>query len=217
MLKAIIFDFDGVLVDSERALFTLLQKQFSKYNYKLEEKYFSSKVGVPTFEFVRKNNFEGISDEIKEEIIKEFYNFLESHPEIKMNPVQHTIEFIRNYKGNLRFVIASMSAPESIIPILENFNIRDKFEFILTRLDVENLKPHPEIYNKAVEKLGVDKKDVIVFEDSRAGMTAAFAAELNVYLIQNNSNGEIDYSDLYNRERIKKIEDFYSVLEPLNS
>lgn len=93
--------------------------------------------------------------------------------------------FNRLYSDGYKLALATMSHNTEAYKVLEVMNIREKFDFILTRDDVEHGKPNPEIYLKAIELLAVPKEECLIIEDSVNGIKAAIDAGIPVFAVTN--------------------------------
>jgi len=74
--------------------------------------------------------------------------------------------------------------------VLGIMNIKDQFKYVITRDEIENAKPHPEIYLRMKNKLKVEADECIVIEDSVAGIKAALSANMNVFAVTNSITKE---------------------------
>lgn len=109
------------------------------------------------------------------------YEEMLADPEVlRANQWPHNVDLLRAvYRGGCRTALASMSHCEQVMRVLQAINLDDQFEVILSREDVEQPKPHPEIYLCAARLLDEQPKDCLVIEDSPVGVQAAVAAGMN--------------------------------------
>ena len=182
MIKAIIFDFDGVLVSSELARFQALQRFAKKYEVIISDDTINKMVGRTTLTF--------LNEILNEKEKLALNNIIADHEkEYKGNitqfvaPIKHSVEFVRNYKGPLAIALASMSSHTTIEMILKHFGVYEKFLSISGKEDVMNYKPHPEIYLKAVERLGLLPNECVAVEDTVVGVRAALDAKNSLLCI----------------------------------
>jgi len=178
MLEAIIFDMDGVILDSEYGFVNSKQQVLQELGVNIDKTYHYKFFGT-TFEYVwteMKKEFnlpisveEGI--ERGEKIRKE----IKERDGLKTIP--GVLDLIKHFhESGVKLAIASSSPMEDIIETVETFNIKDCFEVLVTGRDCENSKPFPDVFLKAAEELKVDPKNCIVIEDSKNGTIAAKAA-----------------------------------------
>lgn len=89
------------------------------------------------------------------------------------------------YEDKFLTGLATMSQCEQADKVLKVLDVRDKFKYVITREEVMNGKPNPEIYLKMLEQLKVRPEETIVIEDSVTGIKAAQNADINVFAVTN--------------------------------
>ncbi len=182
--RAVIFDLDGVLADSEPWWNQIDAKLLAEYGVTYRGEYHRSVLGVSyrlAVEFY-KNAF-CLSASVEElmrrrgQIATEFFaNRVGLFPSAKA-----TLEELRRMK--LRLAVATSSVSASARPFLERTGIRSSFEVIVTGDEIQRGKPHPDIYLCAAAKLGVAADTCLVIEDALAGVAAAKEANMRVAAI----------------------------------
>ena len=181
---AVIFDLDGVLADSEPWWNQIDAKLLAEYGVSYRGEYHRNVLGVSyrlAVEFY-KNAFH-ISASVEElmrrrgEIATDFFaNRVSLFPSAKM-----TLEQLREMK--LPLAVATSSVSASARPLLERTGIRSLFRVVITGDEVQQGKPHPDIYLLAAKKLGISPEACLVIEDSLAGIAAGKAANMRVAAI----------------------------------
>ena len=184
IFRAVIFDLDGLLADSEPWWNQIDAKLLAEYGVTYRGEYHRNVLGVSyrlAIEFY-KNAFH-ISAPVEElmrrrgEIATEFFaNRVGLFPSAKA-----TLERLREMKICLALATSSVSA--SARPFLERTGIRHFFDVIVTGDEIERGKPHPDIYMLAAEKLEMGSDSCLVIEDALAGIAAAKAANMRVAAI----------------------------------
>ena len=113
---------------------------------------------------------------------KEIYDDMVADPQVvRDNQWPHTIGLLRVARETFcRTALATMSYRQEALHVLRSLDIEESLDEVLTREDVENPKPDPEIYSLAAQKLGVQAQDCLVLEDSPNGVRAGVAAGMNV-------------------------------------
>lgn len=170
MIKAIVFDMDGVLIDAVK----LHQKAFIEavkpYKEITEEYHMQNLNGIPTKKKLEKLGF---NTDLIEEINarKQEITFDLIKQNIKPLP-QVTNVILELKKRKIPFAVCSNSIRKSIELFLKAADI-EGFEFIISNQEVINPKPHPEMYLKAIHKLGLPKEEILIVEDSPVGLQAA--------------------------------------------
>ena len=179
MIKNIIFDFDGVLVDSE----ILVAKAFSKYmqelGIKTNEKEFANLAGKKTVEVIDMLS-EKYSLKDKQKFFDDIMNIASNIYKKELKTVVGVEEFLKKSKHNL--YIGSNSMKNRILDGLKRvglekyFNPNHIYSFDL----VDNPKPHPDIYLKAVNDNDLIIDETIIIEDSVVGVNAGKNANIKV-------------------------------------
>jgi HAD superfamily hydrolase (TIGR01509 family) len=90
--------------------------------------------------------------------------------------------------------VATSSGPDFAHDVLSRVGLRDRFGFVLTSADVTHGKPHPEIYERAAERLGVAPAEMLVLEDSENGCRAAVAAGAVVVAVPGGHSRRHDFT-----------------------
>lgn len=181
MIKAIIFDMDGVLIDSEPYYQKNLQKHFQHFgvNVKIEQLY--SLAGGTEYHYD-----EVINPLLKEVNVsrEEFDNYTHHQYQINETPYldllnPDVIEILDWLKENgYRIAIASSSKLHEIKAVLNTCSLNEYFELIMSGEMFQMSKPNPEIYITCVEKLNLSPQECIAIEDSEYGITAAIKANI---------------------------------------
>ena len=192
MVKLIIFDLDGVLIDSKNIHFKTLNKVLSKIN----KKYIISKKD-------QKNIYEGLPTIKKLEILTNLHNLpKELYEIINKKKQEYTIEEFKKIKLDNELIkifsylkekkimigVASNSTRKTLDMCLHNLGIDKYIDISLSNEDVVNPKPNPEIYIKCINYFNVDPNFVIIFEDSKIGIQAAKASGSKVIEITKRSD-----------------------------
>ena len=183
MLKAVIFDMDGVLVDTEPLSDSHFQKLLKeRFNVEVKKEYFQKFRGTTGHHF-----WPVIIEEFKlntspEEIMKLTRpSYLEFLRKSNLNAIAGVSELIDSLlKENIKIAVASSASSIRIKTLLEIIKLSDKFEIIISADDIKNSKPHPEIYLAAAKSLGLDPKDCVAIEDAQKGVASAKAAGMKV-------------------------------------
>ena len=187
MIRAICFDFDGTLVDSE-VIHTNIWLEFLKhFNIKYTEEEFTDLyTGLPT-PFVS----EKLVDQYKlpmspQEFTHEKVSFARKKLNQRAFPLQpHANELLQFAKQHYQISLVTGSGLNVISPTLKQNNWFELFEYIITADDVTNNKPYPDSYMLACKKMNVLPNESLAIEDSFTGYTAATNAGLKTILLPN--------------------------------
>ncbi|WP_232699343.1 HAD family hydrolase [Brevibacillus daliensis] len=180
MIKALVFDFDGTILDTEWTLYEAFREIYEQHGVILPKDKWSEGVGRElVFDpFLHLEELTGKQvDRIEMEKL-----WLDRHHELLKSKdirpgVRDYLEAGKNL--GLQIGVASSSPKSWVLPFLETYQIRDYFTCICTKDDVQKVKPDPELYLKVIDCMGVEAKDTIAFEDSMAGAQAAKSAGLH--------------------------------------
>lgn len=182
--RAVIFDLDGVLADSEPKWNEIDAKLLAEYGIAYRGEYHRNVLGVSyrlALEFYKKTF--GLSAPIDEmmrrrgEIAADFFaNRIDVFPSAK--PILQELR-----QMNLHLAVATSSVSASARPFLARHKLMSFFEIVVTGEEVEHGKPHPDIYLRAAQKLGIAADACLVIEDALSGISAAKAAKMRVAAI----------------------------------
>jgi HAD superfamily hydrolase (TIGR01509 family) len=182
--RAVIFDLDGVLADSEPWWNEIDKKLLGEYGVVYRGEYHRNVLGVSyqlALEFYKKAfGLTAPTEELmrrRGEIAAEFFaNRVGLFPSTRQ-----TLEHLRQM--NLHLAVATSSVSASARPFLDRYQLTAFFNVIVTGDEIERGKPHPDIYLRAAEKLGVSATECLVIEDALSGIAAGKAAEMRVAAI----------------------------------
>lgn len=191
MLAAVVFDFDGIIVDSEPMHFRAFNEVLNPLDMEITwEDYCSTYIGFDdrdAFKTVFKTHKKkGGSREIKQ-LIKQkaevFQRYIENG---EASPLPGAIELIKSIPDRLPVALCSGALREDIDPIIEKLGIANCFSVIVTAEDTPKSKPDPAPYKLTIEKLGIDDAaTVVAVEDTPAGIMSAKGAGLKVMAVTN--------------------------------
>jgi len=181
MIKAVLFDLDGVLIDAvglhEKAFIEAV-RPYKEIDHAYHMKHLN---GIPTKKKLEKLGFNTDLIEVinanKQEIT---FDLIEN----TIKPIPEVTKVIKELKRNdIPFAVCSNSIRKSIELFLKAANITGE-EFIISNQEVINPKPNPEMYLKAIERLGLPKDEVLIVEDSPVGIEAAKASGAKLCIIK---------------------------------
>lgn len=181
MIKAIITDFDGTLVDTFEANLRTYQDAFTRVGLKLTSEQYRACFGYRFERFMQAVgiNDEGIIAQIKE-LKKEFYPKYFNY----LKPNNSLIDLISTFhKLGGKTAIASTARKENLMNVVNHLGIAEHFDLIYTGADVKQGKPSPEIYIKTMNALGVCPNETLIFEDSQVGITAAIESKAKFMIV----------------------------------
>lgn len=173
--KAFLFDFDGVIADTEFYYTDFWAEQGRKYFPEVEG--FEIKIKGRSLKTIFAECFSDMpeaQEEIKQALI-------EQEKQMVYRYVEGAQEFLRACKGKVLTALVTSSSESKMRNVYQAMPLmRTAFDEIVTAADVQKSKPSPECYLLAAERLGVEPKECVVFEDSMAGVEAAKAAGMQL-------------------------------------
>lgn len=179
-IRAVIFDLDGTLVDSEPNYFEADKRLFTEYGIldfgiKSKNKY----VGIGTKEMMEdiKSKFP-INESIENLVAKKNAYYLEiaKNNTIVFPEMQKFIDLLKN--NGYPLAIASGSSPEIIDTVLSITNLKDYFDVVISAEEVKRGKPSPDVFLEAAKQLCIPFENCLVIEDSQYGVEAAKSASM---------------------------------------
>ncbi|MGL5675690.1 MAG: HAD family hydrolase, partial [Cellulosilyticaceae bacterium] len=180
--KAVLFDLDGTLIDSMWVWEKIDEVFLGKYNITppkdmdsvLEGKSFTETATYFKERFRLDESVEAIKD-CWNQLAWEFYT-----QQVPLKPgVASFLDYLK--EKNIKMGIATSNSVELVTAVLEHLGIQGYFETVRTSCEVEKGKPHPYIYLKVAEELGVAPEDCLVFEDVPNGVRAGLNAGMDVW------------------------------------
>lgn len=182
---AVIFDMDGVLIDSEPLWKIAMEQTFQEVGCNLTKKDFQKTVGLRIDEVVaywfNHVGWEEISEkEVENRIIQRMIALIEKNGE-PLPGVIETLSFLK--RSGKRIGLATSSYAILIAAVLRTLKLEDAFHFVHSAEHEKYGKPHPAVYLTVAEKLGVEPGKCLVIEDSLNGIISGKAAKMTVVCI----------------------------------
>lgn len=200
MLKAVLFDMDGVLVDSEILHCNAAVMTLANLGVEVSFDYCFGFVGSTTTHMmqtiIKDYNLDCTESELLSLYIKTKKQLVK---EVGYDRIPYTKELITHLHSlGIKLAIASSSSLEDITYVIETFGIDKYFSKVVSGAFIKNPKPAPDIYIMAANELGVNIDECIVIEDSYNGVTAGKAAGMPVigFLNKNSGNQDLSKADM---------------------
>ena len=194
--QALIFDFDGLIVDTESISVNLFEKAFSKVGLTFDIDGFVKLVGTASGGVYDPwTIYADHTGKYSSEEVREYHDRQVDEGVKQAEPLEGVLELIEEAKSKgLLLAVGSSSNKAWVYPKLKHFGIFDKFDTIVTSDDVAEAKPSPDIFLKVLERLQVKPENALVLEDSSNGTLAANRAGIRVVVVPNAITSREDHS-----------------------
>lgn len=183
-IKCVIFDMDGVIIDSEEIHKKAYYETFVSLGLEVSDELYKSFTGSSTINaFQRLVAHFNLNDNPEELVLdkrKRYVNFFENNPDLHLvEGVEEIIKYF--YQKGITLILASSSAMINIDRVFNRFDLDQYFTAKISGADLTESKPNPEIFNKAAVLGNTPKENCIVIEDSDNGVKAANDANIFVF------------------------------------
>ncbi len=181
-IKALISDFDGTLIDTFEANYQAYSKTFKKYNIQISRIFYQENFGLRIDDLCKKlkitdaNLISNIKT-LKSELYPLQFSYL------KLNTYLLNVLNYAKQQG-IKVALASTASKKNLYNVLKYFKLENFFDVIICGEDVNKGKPDPEVYNMAMNKLGVTADESLIFEDSEVGIQVAENANVKFIKIK---------------------------------
>jgi HAD superfamily hydrolase (TIGR01509 family) len=183
--KGVIFDMDGVLIDSEPLWKIAMEEVFTKVGCPLTRNDFQKTVGLRIDEVIsywfNHTGWKNYSEkEVEDLIINRMVDLIQKNGEPLVGVIE-TLNFLKE-KG-VKIGLATSSYTVLIKAVLNTLNIESMFDFVHSAEDERYGKPHPAVYLTVADKLSIQPQNCLVIEDSLNGIISGKAAKMKVVCI----------------------------------
>lgn len=200
-MKALIFDFDGTIIDTEESELNSWQFIFEQYGQTLPLDQWHNRVGTNDWSYNPLLHLESLAG-IKlnhANIIRE-REAKKTELLTQLKPLPGVLDWITTSKKlGLQLAIASNSSQNWVKGHLESLELLNYFDLIIAREHITHLKPNPEIYQLVLTKLNIVPDEAIAIEDSHHGVSAALAAGIRCIAVPNKILTHINFPQTFAR------------------
>ena len=198
MLRAVLFDMDGVIVDTEPLHRKAYFKMFSDVNISVDEALYTSFTGQSTINICKRlvNHFNLThTPNYLMKLKRMHFNYLFDNDK-DLQLIEGVLDLIKDYRrNNIKLVVASSASMQNINSIFTRFNLDQYFIGKFSGADLKESKPHPEIFLKSAKHTGYLKSECMVIEDSTNGINSAYAAGIFCVAYRSEHSTDQDYSN----------------------
>lgn len=187
MIKGIIFDFDGTIIDSETPTFDAWANVYKQYGQVLPKEQWRTIIGTADGKF---QPLEYLHNKLQKKVdldeIKDLAVKIEKEMLMSIPPLPGVVDYLKSAREmGIKLGISSSGTSDWVRSNLERLQLKDYFEAITTQEEVQLTKPYPYLFEKTTKKLGLFPYQVIAIEDSPFGVTAAQAAGIFTVAVPN--------------------------------
>jgi beta-phosphoglucomutase len=180
MVKAVIFDWDGTLADTKKAVVRSFQKVLGEAGCVVSDEFIERRMGIGT----KKTIIEAFREchmrldvSTLEKLAKEKIRIQAGLSNI-VSLFEGAIELLEELQGRAKIALATMSSRKVVGKLLSEKRIGGCFDVVVSADEIVNPKPDPEVFLVSAARLGVEPEDCVVVEDSVFGVRAAKAAKM---------------------------------------
>jgi HAD superfamily hydrolase (TIGR01509 family) len=208
LIKALVFDFDGTILDTETQHYNAFQEMYKEHGSELPLEVWGECIGTHS----SFNPYEYLEKQINKKLNQDELRTKKTERALALIKEQKPLPGIENYlkaakEMGLKIGLASSSSRQWVMEHLEGIGLSHYFEVIKTADDVKKVKPDPALYLKAVDELGVNPGETIAFEDSVNGSLAAKKAGLYCVAIPNPVTRHMQFDEVdHQMESIAELE-----------
>jgi beta-phosphoglucomutase family hydrolase len=186
MIKAIIFHFDGVIINSEPIHEEAWRDFLLKKTITFTEKMRGDFKGRTAIDNLRRILSPTVTEDEIIKMAQEKQVLYRTYAESKLTLVKGVEEFLKKLHQDKQYkiAVATSSIQDNLILAFNKFSIKQYFDTIVTIHNVKKSKPDPEIFLTAAQNLGVSPPDCVVFEDAHSGVIAAKRAGMKVVFVE---------------------------------
>ncbi|HEY5228384.1 MAG TPA: HAD-IA family hydrolase [Opitutaceae bacterium] len=192
MIRALIFDFDGLILDTETALIDAYGDVHEAHGHPFDRPLFTRSVGHADYAFDPWKLFGTGADKATLEAERRAFNVRRNEAQPILPGVVELIAEAR--RSRLRVGLASNSGHAHVEGHLGRLGLAGNFDFIACREDVPSPKPEPDLYRLVLNHFGIRPREAVAFEDSHTGTLAAKRAGVWVVAVPNVSTGHHDFT-----------------------
>lgn len=193
---AVLFDFDGILVDTEWAIYQAWLRTYQCHGHNLPLSLYTRCIGSDFDAWSPKVHLEDLTKRGFDWVEMDITRQVEIRAELEREgPINGVLELLEGIKDRgIRQAVVSSSSHAWVDGWLEKLKLRGFFEDVICRGDAPRIKPAPDLYLAAARRLAVEPGECLVIEDSHNGLLAASAAGMRTWIVPNRVTAGLDFS-----------------------
>lgn len=213
MLRAIIFDFDGLLVDTERVSFEAWEAIYAEHGQRLDPAEYGGCVGSTYAGFDPRHALrERAGLDLSADDLHVLWERRQEERVRALTANPGATEVIAGARSHdLKLAVGSSSEPDWLERLLPQIGLDTAFDIVVTRVPPLRAKPFPDIFLECLRRLGVEASEALVLEDSPHGVTAARAAGIEALAIPNTVTRHLEFPG--NTPKLDSLYDVLPILE----
>ena len=197
-VKLVIFDLDGVLVEAKNIHYDALNEALGEQYAISWAEHLSTYDGLKTNQKLEMlSERKGLPTELHKEIWEDKQKLtLQKLKELQPN---QTLQSVMNalVEDGYKIAVCSNSIRKTVLTVLSKLGIMEFMDYIISNEDVQNSKPHPEMYWRAISKMGCLPEETLIVEDSPYGLLAASRSKAHILRVKNPT--EVTYTNIFNK------------------
>ncbi len=194
MIKLVIFDLDGVLVEAKNIHFDALNEALGEYSITWDE-HLSTYDGLKTVQKLKMlSKHKGLPESLHSGIWEEKQKITVQKLK-NLQPCKKLQGIMSKLSQKYKIVVCSNSIRKTVLTVLSKLGIMEYMDLVISNEDVQNSKPHPEMYWKAISKMSYLPEETLIIEDSPYGLLAAARSKSHILRVKNTKEvtwGNID-------------------------
>lgn len=196
LIKGLIFDFDGLILDTEEPLYSAWSKIYTEHGVALDIDAWSKCLGSSEKQFNPISHLEGLLDHrVDADVLRNTARVATDRRILDLEPLPGIVKtLLAARQMGLKLAVASSSSRSWVNGHLKRLDLYHTFDAVICMEDVPEVKPAPDLFLAALSCLGLKPQEATVFEDSPNGITAAQAAGIFSIAIPNTISRELDIS-----------------------
>lgn len=210
---AVLFDFDGTMMDTEWIIYEEVQRIFHDEGQELPLEEYSKCIGSSYDTWSPQTYLEELTGKTYD------WDTLRAARDLRIRErmesqglIEGVVEALEFTKAQgLRLGIVSSSSIDWVGKWIDKYEVRHFFESVTCRGDAPRIKPAPDLFLKGAERMNLDPKKCLVVEDSRNGMLAAHEAGMSVFAVPNRVTAVCDFSEAL--AQLTSIKDYSTTLQ----